>query len=140
MRSFRKHKTVESFCMFINLTKKRFDRESKNPKQKQIKSKPIQQKNSIKSNISYPNLKKEKKQCTVPNRCSVYRSTSFSVSFSVSQASSSLYFITSLFLGLSLFHHLSLFLTQNSNLLIKTKFDPKYQSINQNQIWPKIPI
>ena len=132
MRSFRKHKTVESFCMFINLTKKRFDRESKNPKQKRIKSKPIQQKNSIKSNISYPNLKnggkKKKKQCTVPNRCSVYRFASFSISFSVSQASSSLYFIASLFLGFSLFHRLSLFLTQNSNLLIKTKFDPKYQS------------
>ena len=52
VRSFRKQKTVESFCMFINLTKKRFDRESKNPKEKRIKSKPIQQKNSIKSNIS----------------------------------------------------------------------------------------
>ena len=58
VRSFKKQKKkVESFCMFINLTKKRFDRESKNPKQKRIKSKPIQQKNSIKSNISYPNLK-----------------------------------------------------------------------------------
>ena len=41
-----------------------FDRESKNPKQKWIKSKPIQQKISIKSNISYPNLKNRKKQCT----------------------------------------------------------------------------
>ena len=57
VRSFRKQKTVESFCMFINLRKKCFDRESKNPKQKWIKSKPIQRKNSIKSNISYPNLK-----------------------------------------------------------------------------------
>ena len=32
--------------------KKHFDRESKNPKQKRIKSKPIQQKNLIKSNMS----------------------------------------------------------------------------------------
>ena len=108
--------------------KNRFDRDSKNLKQKRIKSKPIQQKNSIKSNISYPNLKnRKKKQCTVPNRCSVYHSASFSISFSMSQASSSLYFITSLFLDLSLFHRLSLFLTQNTNLLIKTKSDPKYQ-------------
>ena len=124
VRSFRKQKTVESFCMFINLTKKRFDRESKNPKEKRIKSKPIQQKNSIKSNISYPNLKNwggGGEQCTVPNRCSVYRSTSFSISFSMSQASSSLYFIASLFLGLSLFHRLSI-------------YDSKYQSINKKKI------
>ena len=32
----------------IEKKKKHFDRESKNPKQKQIKSKPIQQKNSTK--------------------------------------------------------------------------------------------
>ena len=32
--------------------KKHFDRESKNPKKKRIKSKPIQQKNLIKSNMS----------------------------------------------------------------------------------------
>ena len=42
---------------------KHFHGEPKNPKQKgiktKIKSKPIQQKNSIKSNISYPNLKKK---------------------------------------------------------------------------------
>ena len=90
--------------------KKRFDRDSKNPKQKRIKSKPIQQKNSIKSNISYPNLKNGEKKCTVPNRCSVYRSASFFVSFFVSQALSSLYFIA---LSIS---------------------NPKYQSVNQNQI------
>ena len=48
--------------MFINLSKKRFGRESKKQKQKRIKSKPMQQKNSIKSNISYPNLKNGKKK------------------------------------------------------------------------------
>ena len=41
--------------------KKHFDRESRNPKQKRIKSKPIQQKTQSKSNISYPNLKNGKK-------------------------------------------------------------------------------
>ena len=44
---------------------KHFHGEPKNPKQKgiktKIKSKPIQQKNSRKSNISYPNLKKWRK-------------------------------------------------------------------------------
>ena len=73
---------------------------TENPKTQnkiQIKYKPIQKKKKKLnwSNISYPNLKngrKKKKQCTVPNQCSDYHSTSFSVSFSVSQASSSLYF------------------------------------------------
>ena len=68
VRSFIKQKTIESFCMFINLTKKRFGRESKNLKQKRIKSKPIQQKNSIKSNISYPNLKNGKKKRKKKNK------------------------------------------------------------------------
>ena len=47
------------FKRYLKLRKKKkhFDRESKTPKQKRIKSKPIQQKNSIKSNISYLNLK-----------------------------------------------------------------------------------
>ena len=36
----------------IEKKKKHFDRESKNPKQKRIKSKPIQPKNSIKSNMA----------------------------------------------------------------------------------------
>ena len=46
------------------LENKHFHGEPKSPKQKniktKIKSKPIQQKHSIKSNVSFPNLKKMK--------------------------------------------------------------------------------
>ena len=51
------------------LRNKHFHGEPKSPKQKgiktKIKSKPIQQKNSIKSNISYPNLEKMEKNVPV---------------------------------------------------------------------------
>ena len=116
VRSFRKQKTVESFCMFINLTKKRFDRESKNPKQKRIKSKPIQQKNSIKSNISYPNLKNGRKK--------MYGAQSMQcLPFCLFLC----FFLRVPSLILSLFHCLSLSrpLSVSSSLSIS---DPKYQS------------
>ena len=49
-----------------NWENKHFHGEPKIPKQKRIKSKikskPIQQKNSIKSNVSFPNQKKKKEQ------------------------------------------------------------------------------
>ena len=117
VRSFRKQKTVESFCMFIHLTKKHFDRESKHPKQKRIKSKPIQQKNSIKSNISYPNLKNGGKK-TMYGAQSM-RCLPFCLFLCFFLRVPGL--ILSLFHRLSLFHHLSI-------------SDPKYQSVNQNQI------
>ena len=48
------------------IEKKKINGEPRNPKQKRIKpkikSKPIQQKKSIKINIAYPNLKKKKKK------------------------------------------------------------------------------
>ena len=49
------------FKRYLKLRKKKkhFDRESKTPKQKRIKSKPIQQKNSIKSNMSNRKAKRK---------------------------------------------------------------------------------
>ena len=82
----------------------------KNPKQKQIKSKPIQQENSIKSNISYPNLKKftgvDGPQVFLSmflwfrssHSASFGSPLSFSASFPVSSLPLSLSFIASLFL------------------------------------------
>ena len=123
VRSFRKQKKVESFCMFINLTKKRFDRESKNPKQKRIKSKPIQQKNSIKSNISYPNLKNGGKK-------TMYGAQSMQcLPFCLFLC----FFLHVPGLILSLFHHLSLSRPPSVSSPLSIS-DPKYQSINQNQI------
>ena len=102
--------------------KKRFDRDSKNPKQKRIKSKPIQQKNSIKSNISYPNLKNGKK--------AIYDAQSM-------QCLPFCLFLCFFFrvpsLILSLFHHLSLSRPPSVSSPLSIS-DPKYQSINQNQI------
>ena len=96
------------------------------------KYKSIQPNFSKLIHISYPNLKKweEKKNVRCPiDAVFTVLPLSLLISFSMSQASSSLYFIASLFLGLSPFHRLSLFLTQNTNLLIKTKSD---QNTNLN--------
>ena len=135
VRSFRKQKTIESFCMFINLTPKKkkkesFDRESKNPKQKRIKSKPIQQKNLIKSNISYPNLKNGGKKKTMYGAQSMQ-----CLPFCLCLC----FFLRVLGLIFSLFHRLSLSQPLSVSLPFSIS-DPKNQSINQNQIWPKIPI
>ena len=121
----------------------------------QSKSKPIQPRNSNLIYIQFPDLKtkrkrKKKKQnkiktstllvmgtrpislmvadFSLPSPHSVPSLFTILPRFWVCKIVLSNFLISPRAHRLSLFHRLSVFLTQNTNLLIRTKSDPKYQS------------